>query len=223
MLERISATAFAAEPGLDDWRFLLGRIEARFDASSFGEAAAFVGEVASAADQANHHPDVDLRYPGSVAISLVTHKTGGLTSLDVSLARTISVLAAESGLRSDPTRSVRLEVAIDALDIAAILPFWAAIWGAELPTATEDLAFAELAGADTLGPTLWFQQMDKPRPQRNRIHFDLTVTHDVAEQRVQAALDAGGTLLSDARAKAFWVLADIEGNEVCICTWQDRS
>ena len=46
--------------------------------------------------------------------------------------------------------------------------------------------------------------------------------HDVAEQRVQAALDAGGVLVSDDRAKAFWILADAEGNEACICTWQDR-
>lgn len=41
-------------------------------------------------------------------------------------------------------------------------------------------------------------------------------------ERVAAALRAGGTLLSDRAARAFWVLADAEGNEVCICTWQDR-
>jgi 4a-hydroxytetrahydrobiopterin dehydratase len=72
------------------------------------------------------------------------------------------------------------------------------------------------------GPTIWFQQMDRPRPQRNRIHLDLTVPHDEAEARVQAALDAGGVLVSDAAARSFWILADVEGNEVCICTWQDR-
>ena len=64
--------------------------------------------------------------------------------------------------------------------------------------------------------------MDAPRPQRNRIHVDVTVPHDVATQRIAAALAAGGTLLSDARAPAFWVLADPEGNEACICTWQAR-
>jgi 4a-hydroxytetrahydrobiopterin dehydratase len=73
-----------------------------------------------------------------------------------------------------------------------------------------------------IGPGLWFQQMDAPRPQRNRIHIDIDVPHDVAEQRVAAALAAGGTLLTDEYARAFWVLADPEGNEACICTWQDR-
>jgi 4a-hydroxytetrahydrobiopterin dehydratase len=64
--------------------------------------------------------------------------------------------------------------------------------------------------------------MDEPRTQRNRIHLDVDVPADVAEERVTAAIGAGGRLVSDARAKAFWVLADAEGNEVCVCTWQDR-
>lgn len=64
--------------------------------------------------------------------------------------------------------------------------------------------------------------MDPPRTDRNRIHLDLTVPHDVAEQRVADALAAGGRLVSDDRARAFWVLADADGNEVCVCTWQDR-
>jgi 4a-hydroxytetrahydrobiopterin dehydratase len=64
--------------------------------------------------------------------------------------------------------------------------------------------------------------MDAPRPQRNRIHLDVTVAHDEAETRVRAAVEAGGVLVSDAHARAFWVLADAEGNEACVCTWQDR-
>ena len=64
--------------------------------------------------------------------------------------------------------------------------------------------------------------MDAPRPQRNRIHVDVTVPHDVAADRIAAALAAGGTLLSDDHAPAYWVLADPEGNEACISTWQGR-
>ncbi|WP_083911353.1 VOC family protein [Nocardia takedensis] len=41
-------------------------------------------------------------------------------------------------------------------------------------------------------------------------------------RRLRAALDAGGVLVSDAAARAFWILADAEGNEVCVCTWEDR-
>jgi 4a-hydroxytetrahydrobiopterin dehydratase len=69
---------------------------------------------------------------------------------------------------------------------------------------------------------VWFQQMDEPRPQRNRIHFDIDVPHDEVEERLVAALGAGGTLVSDGQAPAFWVLADAEGNEACLCTWQNR-
>src|SRR6202012_4996283 len=72
------------------------------------------------------------------------------------------------------------------------------------------------------GPTIWFQQMDEPRRQRNRIHFDVVVPHDETERRIQATLDAGGRLINDSEAPAFWVLADPEGNEACVCTWLGR-
>lgn len=64
--------------------------------------------------------------------------------------------------------------------------------------------------------------MDLPRPQRNRIHVDVSVPHDEALRRIDAALTAGGVLRSDSAAPAFWVLADVEGNEVCVTTWQRR-
>ena len=53
-----------------------------------------------------------------------------------------------------------------------------------------------------IGPAFWFQQMDEPRPQRNRIHIDVTVPHDVAEARVAAAVAAGGTPASATRRPA---------------------
>jgi 4a-hydroxytetrahydrobiopterin dehydratase len=102
------------------------------------------------------------------------------------------------------------------LDIAAVRPFWKAVLG-----------YAEHGGnvlADPLGagPALWFQQMDSPRPQRNRIHLDVSVPFRQASPRIEAALAAGGTLINDKQAPAFWVLADPEGNEACISTWQGR-
>ena len=64
--------------------------------------------------------------------------------------------------------------------------------------------------------------MDAPRPQRNRLHVDVSVPHDEARARLEAALAAGGRLVTDDSAPAYWVLADPEGNEVCISTWQGR-
>jgi 4a-hydroxytetrahydrobiopterin dehydratase len=139
------------------------------------------------------------------------------------LARTISSLAATAGLRAAPVGS-RLEVAIDALDIDAVRPFWKAVLGyAEWSPPTSGGQIEVLVDPRRIGPTFWFQQMDQPRPQRNRIHVDVTVPHDEADARIAAAIAAGGHLVSDTRARAFWILADPEGNEACVCTWQDRS
>ena len=61
------------------------------------------------------------------------------------------------------------------------------------------------------GPAVWFQRMDAPHPQRNRIHVDVSVPHDEAEPRIRGALAAGGTSRYDAEAAAFWPLADADG------------
>jgi 4a-hydroxytetrahydrobiopterin dehydratase len=223
MASKISPSEFHDQTELPDWRVLLGRIEAGFRAPTFEAAAVFIGDIANAAEQAGHHPDVDLRYPGYVHIALMTHATNSLTDADVDLARTISALAAEAGLTSEPRTAVGTEVAIDALDIDAVRPFWKAVLGYDdEPPKTAGGQIVAIVDPLRIGPAFWFQQMDAPRPQRNRIHLDVTVPHDVAEQRVAAAIAAGGHLVSDARARAFWILADPEGNEACVCTWQDR-
>ena len=139
--------------------------------------------------------------------------SAGATSIS---PRTISSIARELGIPAEPTTVTQLEIAIDAIHIPAVKPFWEAVLGYK-PHLDDD-------SLDPYGraPAFWFQQMDAPRPQRNRIHIDVTVPHDVAQQRIAAALAAGGTLVSDGAAPAFWILADPEGNEACICTWQGR-
>ncbi|MFM8267850.1 MAG: VOC family protein, partial [Ilumatobacteraceae bacterium] len=72
------------------------------------------------------------------------------------------------------------------------------------------------------GPSFWFQDMDEARRERSRFHIDVIVAHDEAEARIAATLEAGGRLVSDAYARSWWVLADADGNEACVCTWQDR-
>src|ERR1700721_963959 len=88
-----------------------------------------------------------------------------------------------------------LAIAIDAMDIPAVRPFWKAVLGDGEVTAP-----AALVDPSDGGPSLWFQQMDEPRTQRNRIHLDLTVPHDDAVARAEPPLAAGGRLSRDHHA-----------------------
>jgi 4a-hydroxytetrahydrobiopterin dehydratase len=111
-----------------------------------------------------------------------------------------------------------VQISIDALDIGAARAFWQAVLGYR-EVGEEDLV-------DPLGHgpslSLWFQQLDAPRPQRNRMHVDVFVPPDRAEGRVAAALAAGGRLIDDRHAPTWWALADPEGNEVDVATWLGR-
>ncbi len=188
--------------------------------------AADVAARAAAVAGAEGHLRMDVR-ADRLVLSLQTAAIGWVTPRDVELAHRISAMAGEfrlttqTGIDGD-TRSVQgLEIGIDALDAAAIRPFWQAVLGyADEPgrSGPQD-ALVDPVGQ---GPAIWFQQMDAPRPQRNRIHFDVSVPHDEAHERIKATIAAGGTLVYDAEAPAFWVLADPEGNEACITTWQGR-
>jgi hypothetical protein len=89
--------------------------------------------------------------------------------------------------------------AIDAMDIPAVRPFWKAVLGYDDVTAP-----ADLVDPSDGGPSLWFQQMDEPRPQRNRIHLDLTVPHDDAVARVEVALAAGSSATTVSEHSGSW-------------------
>ena len=62
-----------------------------FTFPTFAEGIEFVGRVATAADAANHHPDIDIRYP-KIVCTLSTHDAGGITANDLSLAATIETV-----------------------------------------------------------------------------------------------------------------------------------
>lgn len=212
---RVSAAEFATLRDLSDWRYVLGGIHAGFRAGSFPAAASLVAAISEAAEAANHHPDIDVRYPDRVRVSLTTFAVGGTTTEDVDLAREISTIAVEAGAAAEPTVPQTIEIAIDTMDPERIRPFWAAVLG------YRDVA-GNLVDPIRIGPPIWFQQTHEPRTDRDRFHLDVSVPHDVADERIAAALAAGGTLVTDRFARSWWVLADADGNEACICTWQDR-
>ncbi len=84
------ATALAS---LDGWTRDGDEIRKAFARESFPDAIAFVVRVAFCAEAADHHPDLDLRWR-TVHVALTTHDAGGLTELDIDLARTIDEIAA---------------------------------------------------------------------------------------------------------------------------------
>ncbi|MPV38007.1 4a-hydroxytetrahydrobiopterin dehydratase [Georgenia subflava] len=212
-----------SRPGLQDWRVVARRLHGTFRTGSMVAGIDLVRRIGDLAEQMNHHPDIDLRYY-RVHVVLTTHDAGGLTENDVTLANRISALAAELGIDAEPARASRVEIAVDAIDIAAVLPFWQAVLGykKEVPAGETQESSVDLTDPDGRRPNVWFQQMDVRRPQRNRIHVDVHVPHDVAEARVAAAVEAGGHVVTAGYAPSWWVLADPEENEVCVCTWQAR-
>lgn len=205
------------------WRLILGTVRTQVPTGSLAEGADFAARVA-AIPGADGHVVLDVR-TDCVVVTVGPE--------DIELAREITAQATASGLEpsaanaagaagaANATRPARaaqlLEIAIDAMDILAVRPFWKAVLGY-----VDEPEGNGLIDPLNQGPAVWFQQMDAPRPQRNRIHLDVSVPHDEAEQRIAATLKAGGTLIGDERAPAFWVLADPEGNEACVCTWQNR-
>jgi len=215
MTGRITPRQFHEAVGVEDWRVLFEGACAHFRTGSFAAGVALVDAIGRLADAANHHPDVDLRYDG-VTVRLSTHDLDGLSERDVTLARQISAAAREQDVPADPTAVQTVQVAIDAVVGPEVQPFWRAVLG------YREKGSEDLVDPHGRGPSLWFQEMDAPRPQRNRIHVDISVPHDQAEARIAAAIAAGGHLVTDQYAPAWWVLADAEGNEACVAAWMGR-
>ena len=74
--------------GLAEWTREGDEIVRTFELPSFLEVIAFVGRIAALAEAADHHPDLDIRYR-RLRVALTTHDSGGLTRLDIDLARRI--------------------------------------------------------------------------------------------------------------------------------------
>src|SRR4051794_3840569 len=174
-LTRTQASAAVEELG---WRFLLGTLCVSVPVGSMLAGSALAARVVDmCGDDADGHLWVDVRRD-RLEPTPRTRAGGGVPRRDVELASTITsalgraVLAPPTGV-DRPVQA--LEIAIDAMDIEAIRPFWRAVFAYGEEGTGDD---TELVDPVRQGPTVWFQQMDAPRPQRNRIHFDITVAHE---------------------------------------------
>jgi len=205
-----------ADADLDGWVNLVGGLQTRIATPDFAAGLALVDAIGAVAEELDHHPDLGLRYR-QVDVRVSSHDVGGITGRDVRLARRVTALAAAAGLRTAAAGVTRLELGLDSPDVAAVLPFWGAVLGMADEAGRGD----ELVDPVAALPTVWFQRSGSDEP-RQRWHPDLWVDPAEVQPRIEAAVAAGGALVDDAAAPAFWVLADPEGNRVCLCTWQSR-
>ena len=214
----LTARQFHHADGVADWRVADGGASTHYRTDSFAAGARLVSAINELPGVDEHPPDIDLR-PDGVGVRLFTFAPApdGLSEKDLEMARRISRVAADQGLAAEPSAVQNLVLVIDAMNISAVAPFWRAVLGYDVRG--DGPAAEELNDPRRRQPVVCFQQMDAPRPQRNRIHIDVWVPHQEAEARVAAALEAGGHVVSDGTAPSWWILADPEGNEACVATW----
>jgi 4a-hydroxytetrahydrobiopterin dehydratase len=135
-------------------------------------------------------------------------------------ARRISAEARKLGIAADTKAIQSLLIIPGAPDIAKVMPFWQAVLG-YMPR--PDSPSEDLIDPHGRGAGLWFEKMKEPRADGGgAIHICVWVPYEEAQTRIAAALAAGGHLVRDDFAPAWWTLADAAGNECDVATIQNR-
>jgi 4a-hydroxytetrahydrobiopterin dehydratase len=217
-----------AEANLTDWRKLAQGLHARYLVDDFGTGARFVAAVGEAGDTLGHHPRVSIG-KGYVDLKLVTddaiyrddegteHVIEWVTQQDVDLARRITEIAADHKVDADPTSVSDIELGLDTERSATIAPVWAALLTGDAEAQGRGTPGDEIRDATGRVPNLWFGDADEHQAPRQRFHIEVYVAAEVADQRIAAALAAGGTVVDDSNAPSLTVIADQDGNRGVLC------
>jgi 4a-hydroxytetrahydrobiopterin dehydratase len=207
-----------AEANLTDWRKLAQGLHARYLVDDFGTGARFVAAVGEAGDALGHHPRVSIGN-GYVDLKLVTddaiyrddegteHVVEWVTQQDVDLARRITEIAADHKVDADPASVGDIELGLDTARSATIAPVWAALLTGSAEAQGRGSPSDEIRDATGRVPNLWFGDADEHETPRQRFHIEVYVAPEVAEQRIAAALAAGGTIVDDSKAPSLTVIA----------------
>ncbi|WP_182112373.1 MULTISPECIES: VOC family protein [unclassified Actinotalea] len=214
--------------GLTDWRKLAQGLHARYLVDDFGAAARFVAAVGEAGDALGHHPSVSIG-SGHVDLKLVSddavfrdgegteHVVEWVTQQDLDLAGRITEIAAEHALAADPASVSVLELGLDTARSATIAPVWAALLTGDAASQGRGSPSDEVRDATGRLPNLWFGDAEESEGQRQRFHVEVYVAPEVADQRIAAAVAAGGTVVDDSQAPSLTVIADQDGNRGIVC------
>ena len=221
MSERITAQQFREADGVEDWRVLSEGACAYFRTGSFAAGGKLVEAISWLEGLDAQHAAIDVR-PDAVTVRLLTVSDDywGMSDRDVALAREISSIARAQGLVAEPTLVQTFLVIPGAPVTGDVMPFWRAILGYEPRSDSPD---EDLVDPHGFGPGFWFEPMDEPRADGGgAIHVAIWVPYEEAEARVAAAVAAGGRIVRDEFAPAWWTLADAAGNEADVATTMGR-
>ena len=209
-----SAAEFHRAPGVADWRVTGSGPQAVFTAASLAQAAELLAPVVEAAERFGILPDVDVR-PEGVVVKVPYRDTWGIPAAAADFAAAVSRAAAELHLTATPALAQSVGIYVAQHSQADVRPFFTAALGYE--------PFGDTDAIDPLrcGPQLAFNPITGDRPSRGRTHFDIFLPLDQAQARVDAALAAGGRLVDDSHAPAWWTLASPDNHGVDIASWTD--
>jgi hypothetical protein len=210
----VSAAGFHRGAGVSDWRVTATGPQAVFRANSIAHAASLVAPLVAAAEGCGILPDVDLR-PEAVIVRVPIRSDDGIPAAAVEFAAAVSEAAAELQLTADPSLPQSVGIYVAQHSQTDVRPFFRAALGYE--------DFGDTDAVDPLrcGPQLAFNPITGDVPSRGRTHFDVFVPADRAQARVDAALAAGGRLVDDSSAPAWWSLASPDNHGVDIASWTD--
>ena len=206
------------DAGLGDWRKLSQPLRSRYLIPNLTEAAGFVAEVAKVVEADSPHLEMRLAH-GVLDLSLCTREDGlWVTRTDIDLARKIGAIAQANGLKADPSAVTQLEVGLDTAHEDKVGSFWSVL----LTGSSDNKIYDSVFDPTSRVPAIWFQGTEEHDTPRQRWHFDLWLAPEVADERIAAAVSAGGSVIDTSGAPSFTVLADPDGNRVCVCTAMGR-
>lgn len=209
-----------AAAGLQGWTLLLsfgqGGLETRIHTENFSQGLRIVESIGQAAEDLDHTADLDLRR-FQVDVRLCSREGGGVTDHDVTLARRVTEIVAAAGAELECGSLARIELGLDTPAYAEIAPFWSAVFDSEHVIGTDK--WGDVGDPRRGLPMIWFQTADD-QSTRRVWHPHLWVDPAQVRPRIDAALAAGGTLVSDRGAPSAWILSDPDGNHLYLCTWQ---
>ena len=205
--------AFLAADDLTDWVVLHGGPTAVYKTKTFAEAALFFQALAQLPEINGTKTQINV-VSERVTVRL-TREVWNIESAHIDLARSISKIADSLGVVADPSQVQEVQVAISAKPDSIDLNFWRAVLG-----------YDAMLGDNAIDPlgnssTIWMQELNEAKPLKHAMHIDVSAPQKHAEARLKAAVNAGGIIIDDSHAPAYWILSDRSGNKVCIASWPD--